>query len=96
MSQTKLENSSPFAALSYQEQQDRWMEWRSRQLEYHAADEMGQDAQEEKVIPPLKIPNMRIGEPTRHRELDKVLMRHQQAFRHAGQFHAMQSCESDK
>ena len=96
MSQPESENTSPFAALSYQEQQDRWMEWRSRQLEYRAADEMVPDRTEEKTIPPLKIPNMRMAEPSRHRELDKVLMRHQQAFRRAGQFRAMQSSESEK
>ena len=96
MNQNKPDNTSPFAAMSYQEQQDRWMEWRSRQLEYHAAEEMKQDSAEEKALPPLKMPNMRMAEPTRHRELDKVLTRHQQAFRNAGQFHAMRSAESEQ
>ena len=27
-------SASPFSALTYQEQQDRWLEWRSRQLDY--------------------------------------------------------------
>ena len=96
MNPTKPENTSPFAAMSYQEQQDKWMEWRSRQLEYHAAEEIKEEMTEEKALPPLKIPNMRMAEPTRHRELDKVLTRHQQAFRNAGQFQATRSVEPEK
>ena len=96
MSQKKSENTSPFAAMSYQEQQDKWMEWRSRQLEYHAAEELKKEHPDEKELPPLKMPNMPMAERTHHRELDKVLMRHQQAFRRAGEFQAMRSGESEK
>ena len=32
-------SASPFSALSYQEQQARWLEWRSRQLDYRPAAE---------------------------------------------------------
>ncbi|MBE5783190.1 MAG: hypothetical protein E7329_07760 [Clostridiales bacterium] len=79
-------NTSPFAALSYQEQQDRWMEWRSRQLEYRTVETEEEKIKEDVTLPPLKLPNMRMAEPTRHGELDKVLLRHRQAFKHAGNF----------
>ena len=34
MNQDRAGAVSPFSALTYQEQQTRWMEWRSRQLDY--------------------------------------------------------------
>ena len=37
MNQDKAEKQSPFAALTWQEQQDRWLAWRSRQLDYQPA-----------------------------------------------------------
>ncbi len=37
MNQEKTETKSPFAALTWQEQQDKWLAWRSRQLDYQAA-----------------------------------------------------------
>ena len=86
MSQGKFENTSPFAALSYQEQQDKWLEWRSRQLEYRPAEEITPEEQNEEHLPPMRLPNMRMAEPTRHGELDKVLLRHQQAYKKAGKF----------
>jgi len=84
MNQEKQAVPSPFSALTYQEQQDRWMEWRSRQLEYQPFEEKKSESE---PLPPLKLPNMRMAEPTRHGELDKVLLRHQEAFKHAGHFH---------
>ena len=36
---TAEKNESPFAALSWEEQQRRWLEWRSRQLDYRPAEE---------------------------------------------------------
>ena len=44
MSETKKQ--SPFAALTFAEQQDRWREWRSRQLDYQSAGE----------LPPVELP----------------------------------------
>ena len=41
-----IQNTSPFAALTYAEQQDRWREWRSRQLDYKNAEE----------LPPVELP----------------------------------------
>lgn len=94
MSQENPSNVSPFAALSYQEQQTRWLEWRSRQLDYRPVPDQSQhleDAdppQEKHAAPRLRTPNMRIFAPTRHRELDEVLNRHQKALRQAGAFQA--------
>ena len=78
-------NESPFAALSWEEQQRRWMEWRSRQLDYRPA-------QEETIAPKppekgLRAPNLPMSSPSRHRELDQVLSRHRKALRRAGEFH---------
>lgn len=83
--------SSPFSALSYQEQQDRWLEWRSRQLDYRPAASSASaspapEAQTPADIPPLRLPNFPSPAPTRHRELDQVWARHRQASRQAGVF----------
>ena len=90
MSQEKTPASSPFAALSYQEQQDRWLEWRSRQLDYQAVAQADVPETGEKNDPPaapaLKMPFLRQAAPSRHRELDQVLARHAQAARRAGAF----------
>lgn len=91
MSTEKSSPESPFSALSYQEQQDRWLEWRSRQLDYQPA---GQAAPEDDSHPsmsamPLRMPNMALSAPTRHRELDQVISRHAQALRKAGAFQTL-------
>lgn len=79
-------NESPFAALSWEEQQRRWMEWRSRQLDYRPAEE----TQPAPKAPGggLRAPNLPLSPPPRRRELDQVLARHRQALRRAGEFHA--------
>ena len=83
-------SASPFSALTYQEQQDRWLEWRSRQLDYQPANARQAPALPEKPkeegLPRMRLPNMRIAAPVRHRELDEVLSRHRQAMRQAGAF----------
>lgn len=83
-------SASPFSALTYQEQQDRWLEWRSRQLDYQPASVKQAPAQPEKPkeegLPRMRLPNMRIAAPARHRELDEVLSRHRKAMRQAGAF----------
>ena len=83
-------SASPFSALTYQEQQDRWLEWRSRQLDYQPANARQAPAPQEKPkeegLPRMRLPNMRIAAPVRHRELDEVLSRHRQAMRQAGAF----------
>ena len=91
MNQDQASNQSPFSALSYQEQQDRWLEWRSRQLDYRPAHpeqtaspspiEQTKDAR-----PRLREPNMRIAAPVRHTELDQVLAKHRQALKQTGAF----------
>ena len=78
--------ASPFSALSYQEQQDRWLEWRSQQLDFRPADEEGAEEAPAPQRQPLRLPNMPIAAPTRHRELDQVISRHAQAVRKAGAF----------
>ena len=92
MNQDQASNASPFSALSYQEQQDRWLEWRSRQLDYKPVQseqpiQKEQPAQRpEEPRPRLREPNMRIAAPIRRRELDEVLSRHRQAMKRAGTF----------
>ncbi len=92
MDQDKASAASPFSALSYQEQQDRWLEWRSRQLDYQPAAEKQPPQppvlQKEGDFPRMRLPNMRIAAPVRHRELDEVLSRHRQAMQRAGAFQA--------
>lgn len=80
---TAEKNESPFAALSYAEQQRRWLAWRSRQLDYRPA---GEDMQKAPPPAPLRTPNLPLTAPPRHRELDRVLLRHRQALRRAGAF----------
>ncbi|MBR4359550.1 MAG: hypothetical protein IKP32_02920 [Clostridia bacterium] len=88
MSPEKSCSESPFSALSYQEQQDRWLEWRSRQLDYQPADRNPSEADPfpPTASMPLRMPNMALAAPTRHRELDQVISRHAQALRKAGAF----------
>ena len=86
---------SPFAALSYKEQQDRWLEWRSRQLDYRAVSapvskpETMPDEMPTPELPPIQLPQLRDTAPTHHRELDQVWARHQQALKRAGAFHSL-------
>lgn len=91
MNNEKPSAVSPFSALSYQEQQARWLEWRSRQLDYRPAGKGEIKAEAPAVpvrdgLPPLRLPNMRIASPVRHRELDEVMNRHRQAMKQAGSF----------
>ena len=87
-------DQSPFAALSFAQQQDRWREWRSRQLDYQDTPleratpaEASQTASEQETpLPRLALPFLRQAAPTRHQELDRVLARHAQATRQAGRF----------
>ena len=92
MDQEKASAASPFSALTYQEQQDRWLEWRSRQLDYQPAavrQPPETPATQKTSGPPhMRMPNMRIAAPVQHRELDEVISRHRQAMRRAGAFQA--------
>lgn len=95
------QESSPFAALSFQEQQDRWLEWRSRQLDYQSTEcekeneyslEKGKKEAAPPAFsqlrepPPIQLPYIRNPAPTRHHELDKLWHRHSQAAKMAGKF----------
>ncbi len=97
MSQETCAAASPFSALTYQEQQDRWLEWRSRQLDYRPAGHMETRAAEQTdkkgtadqavpELPMLRIPNISMAAPAGHRELDQVLSRHAKALKNAGEF----------
>lgn len=81
-------HASPFAALSYQEQQDRWLEWRSRQLDFREGPVEEDEKKEPAVtsVPPVVLPHVQPAAPTRHQNLDQVLSRHSQAVRKAGPF----------
>ncbi len=92
MSQEKAETKSPFSALTYQEQQDQWLAWRSKQLDYQPVSnepgkqETSRPSVPQAEMPRLRLPNMRIAAPTRHQELDQVINRHRQALKQAGAF----------
>ena len=100
MSPESCSSASPFSALTYQEQQDRWLEWRSRQLDYRPADAGAQSelAAPESAnkkgtanaavpeLPQPRIPGMAMAAPAGHRELSQVLSRHSQAARRAGAY----------
>lgn len=89
MNQEKASAASPFSALSYQEQQNRWLEWRSRQLDFKPVPEKVpmEQTQQPEARPLMRQPNMPIAAAAaRHRELDEVLARHRQAARRAGAF----------
>ena len=83
--------SSPFSALSYKEQQDRWMEWRSQQLDFREAvppqPQAGVSAPARPAPPPVRLPMMQeAAAQNRRRELDQVLARHDMARKQAGAF----------
>lgn len=90
----KQENggNSPFSALSYKEQQDRWMEWRSQQLDFREAAPVQQPPREmrrdeKNDPPPVRLPMMQeAAARNRRRELDQVLARHDMARKQAGVF----------
>ena len=88
MSKEKSSAASPFAALTYQEQQERWLAWRSRQLDYKSAETPPAEPSvpPEPPVPPVRLPYFQQAAPTRHQELDRVLSRHAAAVRKTGPF----------
>ncbi len=100
MNREKTELQSPFSALTWQEQQDRWLAWRSRQLDYQPAQTVSspdtdreplaypetRHGQAEEDLPRMRLPNMRIAAPIRHQELDQVISRHRLALKKASAF----------
>ena len=101
MSQETCSAASPFSALTYQEQQDRWLEWRSRQLDYRPANagmsresSAADPAANQKrtadsavpELPQVRLTNMALNAPRGRKELDQVLSRHARAARRAGAF----------
>lgn len=83
-------NASPFAALSYQEQQDRWLEWRSRQMDFReeSLPEETQKKPADTEMPPVRLPNFQESAPVRHQNLDAVLSRHARAEKRLSAFQA--------
>ena len=80
-------DSSSFSQLSYQEQQDRWLEWRSQQLRYQEG-KVEEAAPENKnpaaTVPPVVFPQ---AAPSHHQHLDQILQRHAQAAKRLSAFH---------
>ncbi len=83
-------DTSPFAEKSWREQQDKWREWRTMQLEYRQTEENSEMKKEETGH---REPLPASPAPTRHRELDRVLSRHKAAVNRAGAFQQMTSKE---
>ena len=69
-----------FADMSCKEQQDRWLEWRSRQLEYRQGDVVAPQETADAFLPPV----FHRPAPTRHSNLDQVWSRHRQDSRRLG------------
>ena len=87
-------SSSPFSALSYDEQQLKWLEWRSRQLHYQKP--QATEKEELSALPPLELPLQKPDKassavqtplPYRHAELDRLYARHLAAARMTGDWH---------
>lgn len=81
-------NPSPFAAMSYRDQQDRWLEWRSQQLEFQEAGMDEKDAKKpaDAHVPPVSLPYLQQAAQPRHQNLDRVLTRHMQAKKQLSAF----------
>ena len=80
--------ASPFSALSYQEHQDRWLEWRSRQMDFQEGG-LSEDRQKKPAdteMPPVHLPNFQDSAPVRHQNLDAVLSRHARAEKRLSAF----------
>ena len=80
--------TSPFSALTFEEQQQKWLLWRSQQLDYQEAsmDTAPNIAQApspiqlpDPVMLPQEHPNT-----YRHSQLDSIYSRHRQAFARTG------------
>lgn len=81
-------DASPFAEMTFQAQQDKWREWRSRQWDFRSAAreaEKEEEPKEQNKAQPAAPAPVRPA-PTRHRELDRVLSRHKTALQKAGAF----------
>lgn len=76
-----------FSALSFQEQQEKWLSWRSQHLAFEPADmepPKPQVAANEPVSKPLPQPITYA--PPRHGALDRLYQRHASAKRQTGAF----------
>ncbi len=83
--------ASPFAEMTFAEQQDMWRAWRSRQLDYKPAAseekrEPEQLEQKREELPPLRLPLYQPPAPPSHKHLDRLRERHMQAARQAKQY----------
>jgi len=80
--------TSPFSALTFEEQQQKWLLWRSQQLNYQ--DYPMDPAPENANIPsPIQLPDpvmlpQEHPNTYRHSQLDSIYSRHRQAFAHTG------------
>ena len=78
-----IKASSPFSALTFEEQQHQWLMWRSRHLEYTKApiDEGPNNV----PLPPIPIPDIRnqdipLQSQNRHAQLDLIYLKHKQVY----------------
>lgn len=101
MQQKEEKSASPFSALTFKEQQEKWMAWRSQHLIFEPAEIQEQPAEKEKTEPavspvqPSSYPAERAA-PTRHGELDRLRARHQTATKNISAWHPTSSTGSNK
>jgi len=77
------QTKSPFAELSFSEQQEQWRVFRAKQLDYQAVND--QEITEPKPAPAQSAAAMHTEKP-RHGNLDRVRAQLAAAARHAGAF----------
>ena len=89
-------SASPFAALTFAEQQDRWREWRSRELKYASAEELPPVELPAPPEKPAPAPTARINPPfipARHAQLNSLAAKHKQALSRAAVWQATSARE---
>ena len=78
------QDQSPFAALSFSEQQEQWRQFRAQKL-----DSQPVDGAQEQPAPPQRMPRtgaQKESPPPRHANLDRVRERMREAARRAGSY----------
>ena len=86
MSNQQDRSQSPFAALSFSEQQEMWRQWRSQKLDYHPVAPKASHEPESLPPPPPMPPAPQPYQPPSHKNLDRVHARISAAAAHAGHF----------
>lgn len=86
MSDQQDRSQSPFAALSFSEQQEMWRQWRAQKLEYHPVAPKAPPEPEPVPPPPPTPPAPQPYQPPSHKNLDRVHARISAAAAHAKHF----------